>query len=93
MEDREGNVYKLAGKIRGRTFPTGKLVRFGYIQIENCTGQEGYLRPGECVRGHEFHYWDSTDSGTDCLAVKPDGRRKWKCIHMEGNLFAGYPHL
>lgn len=93
MEDREGNVYNLAGKICGRTFPTGKLVRFGYIQIENCTGQEGYLRPGECVRGHEFHYWDSTDSGTDCLAVKPDGRRKWKCIHMEGNLFAGYPHL
>lgn len=93
MEDREGNVYNLAGRIHGRTFPTGKLVRFGYVRIENCAGQEGYLLPGEAVRGHEFHYWDSTDSGTDCLAVKPDGRRKWNCIHMEGNLFAGYPHL
>lgn len=109
MEDREGNVYPLVGQIRGRTFPTGKLVRFGYVNIEvpGGTGKEipdavvrgssreteGYLLPGESVRGHEFHYWDSTDSGTDCMAVKPDGRRKWECIHMEENLFAGYPHL
>ena len=109
MEDREGNVYPLVGQIRGRTFPTGKLVRFGYVNIEVPGGTvkevpdavvrgssretEGYLLPGESVRGHEFHYWDSTDSGTDCMAVKPDGRRKWECIHMEENLFAGYPHL
>lgn len=52
-----------------------------------------YLQPGETIRGHEFHYWDSTDSGQSCRAVKPDGRRNWECIHMEGNLFAGYPHL
>ena len=52
-----------------------------------------WLLPGEKIRGHEFHYWDSTDSGGDCLAVKPDGRRQWKCIHVKKNLFAGYPHL
>ena len=55
--------------------------------------ETGYLRPGETIRGHEFHYWDSTDSGQSCRAMKPDGRRSWECIHMEGNLFAGYPHL
>lgn len=93
MEDRSGRTWPLVGAIRGRTYPTGKLVRFGYVQIENSAGREGYLLPGESVRGHEFHYWDSTDSGSDCLAVKPDGRRKWNCIHMEGSLFAGYPHL
>ena len=93
MEDRNGKKWPLVGAIRGRTYPTGKLVRFGYVKIENSTGTEGYLQPGEHVRGHEFHYWDSTDSGSDCLAVKPDGRRKWNCIHMDGSLFAGYPHL
>ena len=109
MEDREGAVHSLVGRIPGRTYPTGKLVRFGYVQIRNrkeedpCPEKylpaeknrlsEGYLFPGETIRGHEFHYWDSTDSGEDCVAVKPDGRRKWNCIHMEGNLFAGYPHL
>lgn len=93
MEDRNGKKWPLVGAIRGRTYPTGKLVRFGYVKIENSAGTEGYLQPGEYVRGHEFHYWDSTDSGRDCLAVKPDGRRKWNCIHMDGSLFAGYPHL
>lgn len=93
MEDRNGKTWPLVGAVRGRTYPTGKLVRFGYVKIENSAGREGYLLPGESVRGHEFHYWDSTDSGSDCLAVKPDGRRKWNCIHMEGSLFAGYPHL
>ncbi len=24
------------------------------------------------MKAHEFHYWDSTQNGTDCLAVKPD---------------------
>ena len=97
MEDGEENVYPMAGVLHERSFPTGKLVRFGYINItagqEKESGTGGYLQLGETIRGHEFHYWDSTDSGQSCQAVKPDGRRKWDCIHMKGNLFAGYPHL
>ena len=45
------------------------------------------------MKAHEFHYWDSTQNGTDCLAVKPDKKRSWNCIHMRDNLFAGFPHL
>ena len=95
LEDREGQVWKMTGNIKGRTWPVGRLVRFGYVKImpEEARTEAGYLFPGEEIRGHEFHYWDSTDSGLDCLAVKPDGRRSWQCIHMDGNLFAGYPHL
>lgn len=93
MEDNDKNIYHMAGVIKGRTFPKGKLVRFGYITVENRYGTSGYLQEGENIRGHEFHYWDSTDSGTDCLAVKPGGQRNWECIHSAGNLFAGYPHL
>ena len=105
IEDENGNIYPMTGVIEGRTYPTGRLVRFGYVNIaadpgepeksaeNNGAEEQAYLRPGELIRGHEFHYWDSTDSGTDCVAVKPDGKRKWECIHMKGNLFAGYPHL
>ena len=105
MEDKNGNTYPMAGVIKGRTYPTGRLVRFGYVNIAAAPGKEeesavsrstekkAYLRPGEQIRGHEFHYWDSTDCGNDCVATKPDGKRKWECIHMNGNLFAGYPHL
>ena len=97
IEDGEGNPYPMSGVIPGRAFAAGKLVRFGYINVTAADRQQAqsgsYLRPGETIRGHEFHYWDSTDSGHACRAVKPDERRSWECIHMEGNLFAGYPHL
>ena len=106
MEDADGNVWKLVGRIHGKTFPTGKLVRFGYVNLqrnldedqvselkERMSIADSWILPGENIRAHEFHYWDSTDSGSDCLAVKPDGKRNWECIHLEENLVAGYPHL
>lgn len=106
MEDSDGNVWKLVGRIKGRTFPTGKLVRFGYVDLqrnpdenqipeikEQMSLADSWFLPGENIRAHEFHYWDSTNSGSDGLAVKPDGKRSWECIHLEENLVAGYPHL
>ena len=106
MEDTEGKVWKLVGRIKGRTFPTGKLVRFGYVDLqrnldenpisefkEQMSLADSWILPGENIRAHEFHYWDSTDSGRDCLAVKPDGKRRWECMHLEESLVAGYPHL
>lgn len=93
MEAGDGTCYPMVGVIRGRAYPAGKLVRFGYVNLKVFKENLKYLRDGESVRGHEFHYWESTDSGTDCMAVKPDGKRFWSCIHAKGNLFAGYPHL
>ena len=96
LEDREGQVWKMTGNIKGRTWPVGRLVRFGYVKImpEEARTEAGYLFPGEEIRGHEFHYWDSTDSGLDCLAVKPDGPQELGSVSIwMGNLFAGYPHL
>lgn len=92
LEGQDGKSYAMVNVIRGNAVRTGRLVRFGYVEIE--AEQDGaFLRKGEKIRGHEFHYWDSTDNGSACLAVKPDGKRSWNCIHMNGNLFAGYPHL
>lgn len=93
ITDKDGDRYPMAGVIRGRAYPTEKLARFGYINIKIAIEDNAYLYEGDVIRGHEFHYWDSTDSGSDCTAEKPDGKRAWPCIHAKGNLFAGYPHL
>ncbi len=92
LEGKDGNLYEMAGVIHGNGFSTGRLGRFGYIHL-NAQKDHVFLKKEEELRGHEFHYWDSTDNGNDCLAVKPDGKRSWECVHMEGNLFAGFPHL
>lgn len=91
LTDVEGHSYRMAGVISSESSNQGRLVRFGYVTIE--AEQDGaFLKKGEQIRAHEFHHWDSTDNGESCLAVKPDGKRRWQCIHMNGNLMAGYPH-
>ena len=88
----DGKTWPMVGAIASGSERKDRLVRFGYMRAEALT--DGiYLKKGESIRGHEFHYWDSSENGKDCLAMKPDGKRSWECIHMKGNLFAGYPHL
>ena len=70
---------------------TKKLVRFGYLELEGGA----LLQPGKRIKGHEFHYYDSTNNGDYCVARKPGRNKSWPCIAIgeKGNLFAGFPHL
>ena len=33
IRDREGKEWSMVGRIRGISYPTGKLVRFGYVNV------------------------------------------------------------
>lgn len=94
-------TYKMCGLLPGTCRMTDKLVRFGYIELEKKAGENseaesfeaGYLKDGHRIRGHEFHYFDSTDNGAACTARKPGGRRSWDCMVVQDNIMAGFPHL
>lgn len=92
LENMEQTTLPMANIIDGEAFRTNRLGRFGYITLQAETDGV-FLRKGEEIKAHEFHYWDSTENGNDCLAVKPDKKRTWNCVHMKENLFAGFPHL
>ncbi len=92
LETKEHKSYSLAGVIPGRAFPTKRLLRFGYIEAfprEDIP----FLKKGESIRGHEFHYWDSTNNGASMEAIKPGNKKSWDCVHGERNLLAGFPHF
>lgn len=89
----DGKQYPMAGAITGVCEKKERLIRFGYVTIEPEQGQEGLLRQGEQIKGHEFHYFDSTNNGCDCIAKKPIGKRSWTCIHADRSHFIGFPHL
>ena len=92
LENMEQEVFRMTSVIKGEAFRTDRLGRFGYVTLQ--AESDGYfLRKGETIKAHEFHYWDSTENGTDCLAVKPDKKRTWRCVHMKEYLFTGFPHL
>ena len=92
MEDMNKTYYPMCGIIDGRTWRTDRLGRFGYITL-NALSDSAFLKKGETVRSHEFHYFESDNCGEAMKAVKPGGSREWTCMHADGNLLAGYPHL
>jgi len=90
--DGEGNRYGLAGVIEGESFPTRKLTRFGYITL-TALEDNVLCGKGAELKGHEFHYWDSTETGNGFCAKKPLRKSHWNCMVVKGNLLAGYPHM
>ena len=91
LEDADGVPHAMAGALPGRGFKTGRLQRFGYAYL--AADEDSLLfRKGEKVPVHEFHYWDSTENGTDLHAAKPDGRT-WECGYASPTIYAGFPHL
>lgn len=89
--DKEKNRYPMAGVIPADCYDTGRLVRFGYMKLqekESC-----FLEEGTVIKGHEFHYYDSQKNGEDCLAVKPVTGKKYSCVISGEHYWMGFPHL
>lgn len=85
------SVSQLVGALDGGCHFKGKLVRFGYIEL--AEKHNNFLPPNEKIKAHEFHYYDSTDNGADCIATKPATGRSYDCVISHDNYWLGFPHL
>ncbi len=97
LEELEGSdkiSYPMCGVLPGKGYRKGKNGRFGYLFLEPIEDTP-YLKQGEQVRGHEFHYWDCQvpEEAYQCLAKKPSGDRSWHCMQTKKRVMAGFPHL
>lgn len=89
--DKENQSYPMVGAINAECHYTGKLVRFGYIELQEKDAN--FLPEGEMIRGHEFHYFDSQQNGESCVATKPVTGRNYPCVISKENCWLGFPHL
>lgn len=87
----KNETYPMVGVIPGDCFYTGKLVRFGYVSLQEK--KPCFLGEGQNISGHEFHYYDSTSNGTDVCATKPVTGRSWDCVHERDGQWMGFAHL
>lgn len=92
MQGKDEEWYEMVGAIPGDSFKTKRLVRFGYVTLI-ANEETAYSTKDEVIRGHEFHYWDSTDTGSDYTATKTSSAISYPTTHARDNLMAGYPHL
>ena len=89
MEDMEGRICEGVGVIDAKAYRTEKLGRFGYVELEPADNKDKNRK----LKGHEFHYFDSTSCGESYVARKPLRKRTWTCIHETDTMMAGFPHL
>ena len=89
--DSEKKPYKMAGVIHACCMKKERLVRFGYLTLNSKT--DSFLKKGETIRGHEFHYYDSEDNGECAIAKKPVGTKSWECVHAGSDHWWGFAHL
>ncbi len=101
----EGVTYDMVGAVGGICSKKDRLVRFGYVELahealtvetNNVPGADN--KPGLApflsgIRGHEFHYYDSTDNGSGMTAKKAGDEKTWSAMHVTGNSVLGFPHL
>lgn len=92
LEGKNGTFYPMTGVLTGKGFRRENLNRFGYVEM-TAGPFSGFLKEGETIKGHEFHYWDSTENGEIFHARKPSGGKSWDCIQRKNNVEGGFPHL
>jgi len=92
LEDDKGVLWSMVGALDFDAFRRKALRRFGYIGM---TAQKDNLlcKAGETINAHEFHYWDTTQNGSDFAARKPKSNKSWQCCIATESLYAGFPHL
>lgn len=88
----DGLEYPMVGAVAGICDKKSKLVRFGYFSIEEKEANF-FDAADRKIRGHEFHYYDSSNNGDDAVSVKPSGKRSWEAAHISENHWWGFAHL
>lgn len=92
MEDMNSNSFPMVGFIDGEAYKTNRLNRFGYVTL-SANKEQMIADKNECIKAHEYHYFESTVCGEDFTALKPTKSVNWLCLHGNEHLAAGFPHL
>lgn len=91
LQGSDGQMHPMVGVLPGMASNQGRPVRFGYAMIREKSPI--FLPEGTICRGHEFHYYDSTENGSSCLVEKPVTGRSWEAVFTTETLWAGFPHV
>lgn len=92
LMDNEDQSHPMCGVFDGTGIRTDRPVRFGYAEL-TATYSGLLLDAGQTVPVHSFHYWDSTENGSDLHAVKPGSGRTWETGFVSETLYAAFEHL
>lgn len=88
----QGECFEQIGLIPGYCEKGSRLQNFGYAEYE-AQKEAGFFAAGMRIKGHEFHYWTSSNEGSNFIARKTWRDKQWSTMHAAQNFHAGFPHL
>ena len=92
LQTPDNEIYPMAGVFSGDSHMEGRLMSFGYVNVM-AVKRNPYLYDGETIRGHEFHYYNTTDNGDIFSMKKPSGKREWTGYQLKNNALGGFTHM
>ena len=92
LETQKGTKAQMVGFLPGDGYRTSALRRFGYALLRPNT-ENLWCEKDTVLPVHEFHYWESTETGDAFHAQKPNGKRQWDCMVLKKQTLAGFPHF
>ncbi len=90
LVNQSGKSCKMLGVLPGNAEYKGSLVRFGYVNVREK--KSNFLADKKIIKGHEFHYFDSTNNGNSCIETNSSGK-EWEAVFETKNSFWGFVHL
>ena len=74
-------------------------ITLGHLMVGACTdvkepfASDGLMKSLVGMKGHEFHYFESTKNGDAFRAAAPSGERARNCMIALKNGLFGFPHF
>jgi cobyrinic acid a,c-diamide synthase len=92
--DAEGREHPMVGIFPTRARMQPRLAALGYVEAE-ALDEDGWLRPGEWARGHEFRYSEIDAMPTEIArSFRLTGRHGARTEgYRRGSVIGGYAHL
>lgn len=90
----DGVAREMAGWYDHDIVMTGKLQRFGYVEVQ--LQNECVLgKPNMSFHGHEFHYSATLENPPEPIyrVKRVSDHSEWDCGFARGQAIAGYPHI
>lgn len=92
LMDTDGKKYPMTGLIDTDVQMTKKLnMQFGYVTLD-AKEDNAFVKKGTKIHAHEFHYSKAEQTG-EAFVIAKQNKRTWGGIHVNGKVWAGYPHL
>ena len=95
IEDKMGTKYPMVGVVEGNCRYSGHIAGLGYSEIRKC--EKGHSDDFHSnlagMKGHEFHYYESTCDEKDVVLYKPSSDRTYRSMIARDSSLWGFLHL